>query len=329
MVLTSIAKALCFILSVQSVAAGLFSGLAITTNVQCPSQNGTIYTAGNATSSATFSTSASSSLNSQERTSAATLKLVTPSPMPACPSANGTEYTTPMGDIFIIECHLDREGSDIKMIQVGSLKLSDCIDACSATPDCVDISMSGSACYMKNASVRPITNQAIRGARMVYSANNSTTLPVAGSSSPGSDGFSTLDCPSSNGTSYTAANGATFVIECGLDRAGNDLSMVHVDSGHFSACSACYMKHDIGAHIVQNGASGARLVQTSKSSSTSSSVTEHHKLCINHLERFEYQQSINIDVILIHIHGPQYNSDDSDQLADFYRSNVQYLWLPG
>lgn len=241
--------------------------------------------------SSAVSTPASSSLDTQERTTATTSKLVTPSPIVGCPSANGTEYTTPMGDIFVIECYLDRKGSDMKMVQVGSLKLSDCIDACSATPGCVDISMSGSACYMKKASRTPISNQAIRGARMVYSANNSTTLPVAGSSSPGSSSFSTPDYPSANGTSYTAANGAMFIIECGMDRAGNDLSIVHINSGQLQACmdicsstskcvdvsmsgSACYMKHDIGAHIVHNGVSGARLVQTSRSSSTSLPVTD-------------------------------------------------------
>lgn len=127
---------------------------------------------------------------------------------------------------------------------------------------------------------------------MVYSANSNATLPVAGSSSQGSSVSSNLNCPSSNGTSYTAANGAMFVIECGMDRAGNDLSMVHINSGQLQACmdicsstskcvdvsmsgSACYMKHDIGAHVVHNGVSGARLVQNTSNSGTSSYITDH------------------------------------------------------
>lgn len=35
-------------------------------------------------------------------------------------------------------------------------------------------------------------------------------------------------CPESNGTIYTASNGATYEVECGIDRGGNDIKTVQV-----------------------------------------------------------------------------------------------------
>ncbi|KEQ72707.1 hypothetical protein M436DRAFT_48973, partial [Aureobasidium namibiae CBS 147.97] len=67
--------------------------------------------------------------------------------VPSCPSSNSTQYLAKGGAVFAIECFVDRYGNDLRMIYVSSFQA--CIDACSSTPGCVDVSLSGAACYMK------------------------------------------------------------------------------------------------------------------------------------------------------------------------------------
>lgn len=80
-----------------------------------------------------------------------------------------------------------------------------------------------------------------------------------------------LSCPDSNGTVYTASNGATFVLECYLDRNGGDFAVDYVSS-YAGVCEACsttagcvafswlpgvnnpnYMKNAIAAGVTNDG----------------------------------------------------------------------------
>lgn len=93
---------------------------------------------------------------------------------------------------------------------------------------------------------------AIIGALMVL-VTGATALPVAG------DPTADITCPSSNGTTYAAADGGDFDIECFVDHFGGDLSLAWTNS--FASCldtcdgtatcvavsyvgSACYMKSE-------------------------------------------------------------------------------------
>jgi hypothetical protein len=70
------------------------------------------------------------------------------------------------------------------------------INACDATEGCIDISMSGTACYMKQKLNKPLANKGIRGARKIKNA------PLSSSSSTS---FST-----SHSTSYSITVAPTY-----------------------------------------------------------------------------------------------------------------------
>ncbi|KAH0288241.1 hypothetical protein KCU62_g5375, partial [Aureobasidium sp. EXF-3399] len=185
----------------------------------------------------------------------------------SCPSSNATMYQSSNGDVFIVECYIDRYGNDMGSVSIPSLKLADCINACATTDGCVDVSMSGPACYMKykTGQVYNVASR-IRGARLVSTASKSfSTVSTSSSTASGyvaGPQTQVPSCPSSNSTQYLAKGGAVFAIECFVDRYGNDLRMIYVSS--FQACidacsstpgcvdvslsgAACYMKKKVGA----------------------------------------------------------------------------------
>ncbi|GAM85281.1 hypothetical protein ANO11243_032850 [Dothideomycetidae sp. 11243] len=85
-------------------------------------------------------------------------------PSVSCPQSNGTSYTAANGDIFLIECGIDHAGGDIGSIHVSNLM--GCIEACAGTAGCVDVSLSGAACYMKGAVGYSVAN-GVSGARLI------------------------------------------------------------------------------------------------------------------------------------------------------------------
>ena len=83
-----------------------------------------------------------------------------------------------------------------------------------------------------------------------------------------------VTCPASNGTTFTAPNGAKFEVECGFDRAGGDLKMEFYGSFEdcIDACAStpscvdvtfqgnfCWMKNSVKP-VRYTNASGARLI---------------------------------------------------------------------
>ncbi|KAF7195397.1 hypothetical protein HII31_03289 [Pseudocercospora fuligena] len=189
-----------------------------------------------------------------------------------CPASNGTSYTAPSGQDFIIECGIDHSGGDLRMVYVESLR--ECIEACDAwngPQPCVDVSLSGSACYMKYVLGDPVPYEGLLGARL---ANVTTPAPP-------------LSCPTANGNNYTTSSNETFAIECGVDFAGGDLVAQDVGStapngngelwlqncieacGSTQGCvgaslsgSACYMKSQIGATSNNSVITGIRLLSS-------------------------------------------------------------------
>ncbi|KAK8161536.1 hypothetical protein IWX90DRAFT_506218 [Phyllosticta citrichinensis] len=76
---------------------------------------------------------------------------------PTCPSANNTVYTPPGADsTFLIQCGIDAQGQELAgnprwaNVATTDMWVADLIDQCSATPDCVWVSVSGSAGYLKS-----------------------------------------------------------------------------------------------------------------------------------------------------------------------------------
>jgi hypothetical protein len=100
-------------------------------------------------------------------------------------------------------------------------------------------------------------------------------------------------CPTSNGTNYVTSNGEIFLLECFVDHAAGDLSMVYVDNyGQCaSACSntvscvafswqppgpqsPCYMKSSVGTANTNQGVWGGKFIaNVTLASSPAASVT--------------------------------------------------------
>ncbi|KAG9749761.1 hypothetical protein KCU59_g3270, partial [Aureobasidium melanogenum] len=107
---------------------------------------------------------------------------------PTCPEANNNIFVAKSGATFVVECGIDYAGGDLKSVNIASNRIGDCINACDATEGCINISMSGTACYMKKKLLKPLVNKGIRGARKIKDAPLSLSSSV--SSTTTSFGFS-------------------------------------------------------------------------------------------------------------------------------------------
>jgi hypothetical protein len=153
--------------------------------------------------SAISSTSTSSSITS---TTDSSIQPTTTSP--TCPKADQNVFIAKSGATYIIECGIDYAGGDLKSVNIASNRIADCINACDATEGCIDISMSGTACYMKQKLNKPLVNKGIRGARKIKDAPISSSSS-ASSSTSFSTSFSTSHS-TSHSTSYSVTVAPTF-----------------------------------------------------------------------------------------------------------------------
>ncbi|KAH0335896.1 putative GPI anchored protein, partial [Aureobasidium melanogenum] len=156
-----------------------------------------------------ISTSSSSSTASSTDSSAQPT-----STHPTCPEANNNIFIAKSGAVFVVECGIDYAGGDLRSVNIASNRIGDCIDACDATEGCIDISMSGTACYMKSKLLKPLVNKGIRGARKIKDAPvsssgssttalGSVTMPATFSEPTASTAMPTASVPTVNqGTEY-------------------------------------------------------------------------------------------------------------------------------
>ena len=84
----------------------------------------------------------------------------------SCPASNHKTYTV-NGKQFRVQCGTDHSGGDMKSVTAHSL--GECIDACANTDGCVDVSLSGVACYLKSTVGTREINSAINGAKLISS----------------------------------------------------------------------------------------------------------------------------------------------------------------
>ncbi|EME38972.1 hypothetical protein DOTSEDRAFT_29160 [Dothistroma septosporum NZE10] len=140
-----------------------------------------------------------------------------------CPASNETQVLGPNGNTFIVECGIDHEADDIANTQVSSFK--QCIDACD-DPQCVDVSLSGVAFYLKGTLGRAIGASDVQGARKLVTtlAVTTTTTALSSSSSAATAATSVVPCPN-NGTEFVANSYARFVTYKGYQGAGSSVGM--------------------------------------------------------------------------------------------------------
>ncbi|KAI5363831.1 putative quinoprotein alcohol dehydrogenase-like superfamily [Septoria linicola] len=123
----------------------------------------------------TVSTTLSSSSSSAgvESTSTTTSKQQPVSTPLVCPGSDGQTYVSNQ-KVWLVECGKDYPGNDIKAVSIKDNDLNACIDACAATTGCVNVALSGAACYLKKALGNPVKN-GVWGARFLSNVQSSTT----------------------------------------------------------------------------------------------------------------------------------------------------------
>ncbi|KAF2717964.1 FMN-linked oxidoreductase [Polychaeton citri CBS 116435] len=110
----------------------------------------------------TLTSSTISSSTSSTSTSSAPASTVSVT----CPTSNNTVYAGgPNGKQFLIECGIDHVGGDLKSQSVSSFTA--CINLCDSTAGCVDVSLSGSACYLKKSLGAAKAAGGIQGAKLI------------------------------------------------------------------------------------------------------------------------------------------------------------------
>ncbi|KAG9658955.1 WSC domain protein, partial [Aureobasidium melanogenum] len=124
-----------------------------------------------------FVTASGSSAQAASSTASSATATAT-STVAACPNANNTIYTDKTsGAQFLIECGVDHAGGDLKMVYVSSF--ASCIQTCAQTTGCVDVSLSGTACYMKKSVGSVVKSGGILGAKLIPASSASVNVNVA------------------------------------------------------------------------------------------------------------------------------------------------------
>jgi hypothetical protein len=91
-----------------------------------------------------------------------------------CPANNGTIVVTSNGASFLVQCGFDSVGGDL--FSVRSVDLAYCLETCSTTAKCVQVSLASSTCYLKSSSRSGFKRSWIQGRRLVNVAPASSTL---------------------------------------------------------------------------------------------------------------------------------------------------------
>jgi hypothetical protein len=210
-----------------------------------------------------------------------------------CPASDGTVFTATNGDTYTVECGIDHSGGDLPGGGTYVDSLDACINLCSSTTGCVDVSwVSGSpqgACYLKGSVGTANPNSGVLGGKLIskFGATSTSSAPATPTPTP--------LCPGQNNSVYTDTCGATYTIECGIDRSGGDLPVTAQYVTGLDKCIAlcsansacvdvswvqgspegpCYLKGSAGTPNANSGVLGAKqLTGCVAPSSTLSTVT--------------------------------------------------------
>ncbi|KAG9533791.1 alpha/beta-hydrolase, partial [Aureobasidium melanogenum] len=262
----------------------------------------------NATTSATTTSAPTSAPTSASTSTSATTTPTSSIPSTSlCPSANGQSIVDSNNNTYLVTCSADNSVGSYANTQASASYL-DCMNACDAaiSTGCVGFTYVGGTngvgsgtCWLKKSmgnypasGSNTISAMRVSGGspgNSVSSAASSTSSTASSSASfSAAPTASALSCPASNNQIYTyAANGAQFVIECGIDHSGGDMASTSVKNfeGCIAACattsgcvdvslsgSACYLKKTLGAAVTNGGILGARFIGNASPSSASSST---------------------------------------------------------
>ncbi|KJX97614.1 hypothetical protein TI39_contig476g00008 [Zymoseptoria brevis] len=98
-----------------------------------------------------------------------------------CPDSDGQIYVS-NSQTFLVECGRDYPGNDMGSVNINAGDLNACIDACAKTLGCINLSVLGAGCYLKNKLGSSVSSKAILGARIVPAQPSSTASPTSSAS---------------------------------------------------------------------------------------------------------------------------------------------------
>ncbi|KAK4102316.1 hypothetical protein N658DRAFT_506504 [Parathielavia hyrcaniae] len=178
-------------------------------------------------------------------------------------ASNGQTYQATNSD-FEITCFKDYAGGDL--LGLGAASFEECIDACDAHTECVNVAYVHGACYLKKQQNPAVDSGSVWGAVRKSATPATTTAATATTATAVSTPSSTkapLTCEgkASNLVKYTSAKNGLYQILCGVDFGGNDLEAT--SAATFEDCIAacdentdcvdvsyvapsCYLKHTVG-----------------------------------------------------------------------------------
>ena len=108
-----------------------------------------------------------------------------PASGPSCVNnqSNGQQYTATSGAVFDIICGVDYYGGDLKSLNAATFGA--CIEACASNAQCVDVSYTGTSCYLKSVLKTPYSTASVWTAKL-HSANSGTTSSTTSTLIPSS-----------------------------------------------------------------------------------------------------------------------------------------------
>ena len=168
------------------------SSSSTTTSSSSSSSTGTSSSSGSSTITSTSSTRLASSTSTTSTTVSSKSSTTSAPPSSSslsCPASNGQTYAASNGASFLVECDTDHVAGDMGMVYVKTYE--ECINECATTTGCVDVSLSGAACYLKKTLGAALSDSGIRGAKLIVVGSST------GSSSPSSSTTSPTSTPRS------------------------------------------------------------------------------------------------------------------------------------
>ncbi|KAI7014941.1 hypothetical protein KC355_g4506 [Hortaea werneckii] len=199
---------------------------------------------GSPTQSSTAGTSVASETGTQSVSSSTATSTATPGSA-SCQQL-GDEYTDASNRTYTVQCGFDHQGGDLKAVSSNSFQ--GCFPQCDAIAGCVGFAYVGGSgpgtCYLKNQITTGNANSNVDFA-FTNTTSSSTSSQASGTATGSASSTVTRselsNAPSATGGScasytspFTDANNQTYIVECGTDHVGGDLTSV--SSPSFGDC---------------------------------------------------------------------------------------------
>ncbi|KAI4725634.1 hypothetical protein E4T49_06650 [Aureobasidium sp. EXF-10728] len=243
------------------------------------SSSSSVSSTASATSGSSSSTSVSSSVSltsssavsdSDSSSTSSSSSALPTSTSPTCPAANNTVFIADSGATFLIECFVDYAGGDLKSVNIGSNRIADCVNACDATEGCIDISMSGTACYMKQKLGKPSVNTGVRGARKIKDAPKSSSSSSVAPSTTSKD----VSSVSSGEASITSSTSSSSSSSSTLSSTSSTTSSASSTGSELVTANSTTVSSTISSSVILTTGVSTQNGTTGPSSSISSSTTD-------------------------------------------------------